>query len=144
MKKARKDSFAIICLIFLMLNTLSFAATDDTKNLPEKNGIEQIELKTIGMDKLLSDSFASGDDIVPGKMVVKFKNNKIRLQEGSIRGLNMVQSVEQVDNRGIVEIDIKKDTDLFETMEVLKNHPEIEYAEPLYIYKAFGNKPDRL
>lgn len=140
MKKARKDSFAIICLIFFMLNTLSFAASDDTKNLPEKNGIEQIELKTIGMDKLLSDSFASGDDIVPGKMVVKFKNNKIRLQEGSIRGLNMVQSVEQVDNRGIVEIDIKKDTDLFETMEVLKNHPEIEYAEPLYIYKAFGEQ----
>jgi len=136
----KKSKCSIICLIFFTLNTLCFAAVDDAKSFSENNGIEQTELKVTEMEKLLPDSLPDSDEIVPGKIVVKFKDNKVRLRNSSIKGLNMVQSVEQVDNRGIVEIDIKKDADLFETMEVLNNHPDIEYAEPLYIYRASGEQ----
>jgi len=54
----------------------------------------------------------------------------------SIKGSNMIQSAEKVNNLGVAEINIKKDADLFETMAALNNHPDIEYAEPLYIYRA--------
>jgi len=139
MRKLSKG-LAITCLVFFMLNTLSFAAADDTKDFSENIGIKQTEFKITKKDKLLPDSLPDSDEIVPGKIVVKFKNNKVRLQDGSIKGLNMIQSAEKVDNQGIVEINIKKDADLFETMEVLNNHPDIEYAEPLYVYRAFGEK----
>jgi subtilisin family serine protease len=75
-----------------------------------------------------------GLDYVPGKVAVKLKNenNQAALERRGIRGY----SVQSNTAEAVYTLDIADGKDVLQAVQELNERPDIEYAEPVYIYRA--------
>lgn len=75
MKQLRKSLALLLCFAFFMSGTAAFAASDDAQSAgAKKQELASFTKKLMDM-QTLSD-LKDKEGIVPGKLVVKFKNKK--------------------------------------------------------------------
>jgi len=93
------------------------------------------------------NAYANCNDFVPGQVLVKFKNNKSTYQKTSLRTQTNATVAKKFNSLNIELWEFsgnKKQTDILEFIETYKNHPDIEYIEPNYIFRIsdFAFKKD--
>lgn len=134
----------ILCFSFLLSGTISFAAQDDFFSTADKPQIlSDFTEKYADMQAL--KSLQNEELIVPGKLVVKFKNSDIAIHNNTIQSLRKgyIQSFEKADDSGVMTVSLAKDADIYETMRVISSQPGVEFVEPLYIYEAYQEEIDQ-
>ena len=130
--KMLKRSFTIVlsmALLFLSV-PVSHAATTDTAQ-PEM----AFDGKGLA-DKELLEAMVSSEDVVPGKLIVKFTDSSALTRNRALKSMDLVQSFQTTDTGNVVEVDVSQSVNLADTMQMFSSMPEVEYVEPLYMYRA--------
>lgn len=142
MKRWSKGLALLLCLTFFMSGTVVYAANDDTQVTDLKKQNLSSFAKRLE-DLKASETLQDEEQIVPGKLVVKFSNNNVSVQTNRIQslGATVFQSFEKADNNGIMTVNLAKNADLDQAIELLSSQPDVEFVEPLYIYRAYDVEP---
>lgn len=82
----------------------------------------------------ITDNSTADPHIVPGEIVVKYKNGIA----SSTSGIS-IQSIASMDRLGVKKIVLNQNQNVFAAIANLKQDPNVEYAEPVYKYNIAGD-----
>lgn len=130
MKTFQKCLAIVLCMVLFILPIPVSQADTVTAMKPEM---------TMGrkglVDKELLDAMVSSEDVVPGKLIVKFSDSSALTLNSIMKNMNMVQSFQTTDAGSVVELDLSRSADLADTIQIFSNMPEVDFVEPLYVYR---------
>lgn len=139
LKRKIRGIFAVLCMVFLLANTVSLASGDS--NAAEKLYDPPASARVENSDRnsVTKELITDADNIVPGKLVVKFADHPtVRSKTFLNMNSSMIKSLEKTADSNIVTVDLAEDTDIHKAAVLFSKQPGVEFAEPLYIYKAYG------
>jgi len=139
MAEKRKCLFAVICIVVLLSSTVSFAANSDLTTSAVRQNELPVSIDKIRTKNITSQSVTGSEQIVPGKLVVKFKDGNVAVQKKAFLsvGNNIITSFESTTGNGVALVNLAENANINEAMELISKQPNVEFVEPLYIYKAF-------
>lgn len=134
MKMLKRNFAIVICMTLLFLSMpVSNAATTNAAQ-PEMaftgKGLEFV-------DRELLEAMVSSEDVIPGKLIIKYSANNALTLNKSLKSMDVVQSFQTTDTGDVIEVDLIQSANLADTMQIFSDMPEVEYVEPLYEYRIF-------
>jgi hypothetical protein len=79
---------------------------------------------------------------VPGEVIVKFKNTtNLQIKSQSIAAIGHTM-LKNLGSTSIVHIKLKENESVEHAIHAYKNNPNVEYAQPNYIYHIFSTPND--
>ncbi len=85
---------------------------------------------------------ARGFDYVPGEIIVKFKEDSSALTRSQTLAAYGRHQAQAVNARGLMRVKLGPGEDMADAIAVHAGDPEIEYAQPNYIYRALNTPAD--
>ncbi len=135
MKKSLKKSIAILLMTVLMFSQFSIAfANEGSEKVAEEQGKEISKIVEVMESKIQQVNEA---DIVPGKVLVKYRDDISALAKSTAAYQVSAASIKNYEEIGISSLEISKEVNVLEVVEELKKNPAIEYAEPVYVVRSF-------
>lgn len=135
MKKTLKKSIAILLMTVLVFSQFSIVfANEGSENAAEGQGKEISKIVEVMESKIQQVNEA---DIVPGKVLVKYRDDISALAKSTAAYQVSAASIKNYEEIGISSLEISKEVNVLEVVEELKKNPAIEYAEPVYVVRSF-------
>ncbi|MDD4504178.1 MAG: S8 family serine peptidase, partial [Clostridiaceae bacterium] len=113
--------------------------------LPSQRRINLAEEKAVEEKQLLQAEAASADGedsvksgIVPDKIIVKYKTGTSSMMKSALNSKVSAVSSKSINRLGITQLELPRDTNVNSVMDKLKDDPNVEYVEPVYVRNAFG------
>ncbi len=131
MKKLQRYLAIVLCMVLFILPIPISQADTVTAAQPEM-AFGRKDL----VDKELLDAMVSSEDVVPGKLIVKFSDSSAFIRDRVMKSMDMVQSFQTTDAGSVIEVDLIQSADLADTMQIFSSMPEVEFVEPLYVYSV--------
>lgn len=82
---------------------------------------------------------ADKSGIVPNQIIVKYKSGTSSMVKNAVNAKVSAVSSIAFNKLGITQLRLPKDIDIDSAMDKLKEDPNVEYVEPVYIRSAFGS-----
>ncbi len=130
-----KRSIAVMVALLMLFQLTAVFAQDSviTNGETQESSVKIVEVQ---------DNNTDNAEIVPGKVLVKYKESVSVKAQGMVAQSVSATSVKSFGNVGVSSLSISKKKDVFETIEELENDPNVEYAEPVYIVKSSIEAPE--
>ncbi len=132
-----KGTVLLIMLLALSVIVMPFAYAFDGRAHVFIDSVQRSPLIDSGQ---VSPAEHPGDipGIVPGKILVKYKKGTPQAKMQSQAAAFSAKSTKRYERAGIASLEVSEDSDVFQLIRQLEQDPNVEYAEPVYIYKADG------
>lgn len=113
--------------------------TDSAKQADEKQNLDKQTDKSVGEETFTKkDKRDIESEIVPGQVIVKYKKGTAdRLMKASSSKVSAISS-KKIDRIGVTQLELPEDVDTYTAVKILNEDSNVEYAEPVYVRKAFG------
>jgi subtilisin family serine protease len=115
---------------------------EDGKELSAKRSISLSEGKTTEKKQALqkvSDPKTGGmSEIVPGQIIVKYKSGTSIKMKSALSSKVSAVSSKTIGKLGLSQIELPRGVNINDAMDKLKDDPNVDYVEPVYVRRAFG------
>jgi len=140
MKRRKRLLILLTCIAFLLSGTLSLAENGNPAGYSAKNNALRASADKIPVKSIMSQSAVVADQIVPGKLVVEFKDGTVSVRSKSLQSMasGTVKSLEYAGSGDVALVNLSENANIEEAIEQISKQPNVEFVEPLYILRAYS------